>query len=270
MAAKQEALASIRALHEFYEKAGALTQLQGISPKPGSIAAKGLDEYEREESVQSVHAQGSILLQQATDHLAAFIQLAINHEITLALSANARAVVENSAIAYWLLDREVTIHKRVCRSLSFRKADLEQQRKIAKAWDPDFDPTNIDQRLDVVEALSVRLGFERISRVRFTEIVRDTIGYEAHYRVLSALVHGNTSPLRQLGYQEVESLEGDDGVTIERSVPPLVVIYLCQVVAGAFIDALGAKFQLFGWDIDGLANEVNPVLHILNTVVENR
>lgn len=263
------ALADLRSL---YLKAGDLFDRQGLDPVDNSIASYDLANFKRRESVESLHAQGALLIKQVFDHTSAFIQLASEQEPTLASSANARAVVENSALACWLSDSSVPSDERIARSLALRYNNLREQQKTLATWDPSVDTRD---RIDSVILLSSELGFEpvvdRKGRVvgagrrlpSYTSLVEEVLDYEAYYRLLSGLVHANIPILRSLGYTIVDYAQ--DGVTIEMSLNPKTVETMCQVVAGAFSITIESKFILFGWDHSALKRELNPLLRSLNT-----
>ena len=269
------------ALRSLYEKVRIFFEDHGLGPSTPSVAADDLIQFPRRESVVTLHIQASLLLIQGAEHLSAFLELTSYKTPSLAPSANARAIVENSALARWLFDSNIPIRRRVRRSLALRYADLIQQKKIVKARDKNTDITKIDQRIDAIEALSVELGFELIINKKgnrdgvgermtpFTEIVKNEIDHEANYRVLSSLTHGNVSTLRQLGYQIIGDDRSDDGAIIEGYVSPLVILYMIHVVADAFSQAVEAKTRLFGWDIERLNRELNPLLRTLNSSVGN-
>lgn len=269
----KNARSALTDLRSLYIRAGTLYDRHGLNPTENSAASYDLINFTRRESIESLHAQGTMLIKQVSDHTEAFIQLTSDEEPTLASSANARAVVENAALACWLFDVRVSGNERVARSLALRYENLREQQKTLASWNPSVDTNH---RINAVVTLSTELGFEPVvdkngkligagtSFPNYTKLVKDVLDYEPYYRLLSGLVHANIPILRALGYEVVDHIRG--GTIIEMSLKPGTIVTMCQVVAGAFSKAVESKFVLFGWDHSGLANELNPILQSINTL----
>src|SRR5687767_9168215 len=108
-----QAIKAVRAAQQLHDKTGAFFDSQGLEPKIDSLAVRELQTYERPESLLTAYSQGISLIEVAADHLIAFTRTLTEPAQSIAPWTMARAVLEASALSYWLLDTKITAHMRV-------------------------------------------------------------------------------------------------------------------------------------------------------------
>lgn len=186
-----------------------------------------------------------------------------------------RAVLESSALASWLFDPAIDAQTRVGRSLAFQFEGLLQQLKYNDCVGDDCLSAKVIARINEVERVAVGLGFPRLEdskrrrtgigqpKTTIVEIIRQTLNEEALYRALSGMVHAHAWALLQLGFRQthaepsqfIEQVEEKATVAaIQKYLEPAAAAALCRDVTVFFAKAVWYKCQLFGWNLDDLAN----------------
>ena len=114
------------------ESAGFLESQDG-DPVPGSQAATELAVYPRAESLYTVTAIGTMLLEFVAEHVSVLVKAMTEPVETIACWTCVRSMLESSAIAAWLFDPRIDAQKRVGRAYAYRYEGLEQQEKLGRA-----------------------------------------------------------------------------------------------------------------------------------------
>ena len=263
----------------------------GTDPEADSVADQ--DRRANQKVAGTLLEQGDLLLTQVADHAIGFRELVrVEHTRALAPSVMARAVLENAAMVLWLLDVNVDAITRFGRSLTWQRKDLNEEKKLTRslikhhreemnkalAENPSFEISPMESMIEARESelkdaeekigeLETLAGTHDLGQIPgfqgFTNIVGRVKNWEVHYRMLSGLIHGNSSRLKSIGYRVVQGQQTPSGVVLERRVDPVVLVYLCDVVAEAFILAVGARHEYFGFDLDGLKEQVRRPLDVI-------
>ncbi len=273
---RENALKSIAAVNKFMEETSVLWNQYRHQPIPNSQAAKELAEFSRPESVGTAYSQGIVLIEVAADHVFAVTRTLTEPAQTIAPWACARGVLETSALSLWLLDTSISANERVKRSLAFRYEGFEQQRKLAQSTNGKIDPQLIISRIDEVEQVALKLGYEKItdkkdSRIgigqnmpSITDIVIKMLNKEQDYRLLSAMVHAHYWALQNFGfiktYHDQMIFENVKGGYLEKHLSSDSIFFLCANCITSLFQALLMNFNLFGWDAKPLAIVVNSAI----------
>jgi hypothetical protein len=237
---------------------------QGIVPAVSSPARAEQAQFPHPPSVLTVCSQVNQLVEVAADHLSLFGKALAEPLETIAPWTCIRALLESSALALWLLDASIDVHKRVGRSLALRYEGMNQQLKFSRLVQPAAAQELVHQ-IEEVEARALSWGFAAIAAKgkrggigqrmpSATELVRLTLDEEPMYRLLSAVVHAHSWAVHQLGFR----LIGDDENAMPPPEPGLRAMEKSVNVAGmALLGSLAAKVmgrvawdqsRYFGWD----------------------
>ena len=176
----------------------------------------------------------------------------------------------------WILNTKVNSFERVKRSFAFRYEGLDQQRKLAQSTKGSINPQTIIQRIDKVEQIALRLGFDKIvdrkgKRVgvgqampAITEIVINMLDKEQDYRLLSGMVHAHPWALQNFGFIKAQGdqtiFENVKGAYFEKHLSFDLIFFLCTNCVTSLFQALLMNFNLFGWDAKPLATVVGDTI----------
>jgi hypothetical protein len=257
-------------LNQFHDEAAAFIRSQGTDPLAGSVAAQERATFPNPESLYTVAAIANILLESVGEHVTAFVKTMTEPVEPLACWTCVRSMLESSAIAAWLFEPGIDVKTRVGRAFAHRYEGLEQQVKFAKAIGlPDAAMDKQETHINNVENLAVSLGFTRLRNKNnqrmgigqvmpsATEIIKRMLDEEQAYRLLSAVAHGHTWALQQLGFRQGASrVSPTDGVsTTELSKGSGTIEgygYLTTLAAKSLGLPLWYQCVYFGWDQDRL------------------
>lgn len=258
---REQAIKAVNAVRQLHDRTADFLNAQGLTPAPESIAANELRTFERPESVVTAYSQGTSLIEVATDHLIAFTKAVTEPATAVAPWTIARAVLEPSALSCWLLDTKITIRERIGRSLALRYEGFAQQIKFGQALDHPIETAEVIARMEQVAAMAESIGFAPLRNIKgkrtgigqvmpsITEIIRDTLDEEAHYRLFSAMAHAHHWAFSQLSFQIAGAMEFHNNRTflLEKNLSAQTVLWLCARVARYFAQPVKLHCKLFGW-----------------------
>lgn len=237
---------------------------RGIYVK-GSQADAEHSSYASPDAIFNAIGIAGQLIEAGDEHLSVFAKILVQPiEITAAWTC-IRSMLESSALAAWLLDPGIDAHARARRVFALRYEGMEQYKKLGRAMKaPEAEIAAQEARIDAVENDAKALGFARVENSKkkrigigeqmptATDLIRDVLGEEKMYRMLSGVAHGHHWASRQLCY--VESTENDEqiGGTFAKafkkaiSVDKVALLNFCGV--RSFIRALWNECRYFGWN----------------------
>lgn len=265
---RNEVIQITRALYYLHEESGRFLSECGCQPSETSTAVTELSVFQEPELVKTVYAQGNVLIEVAADHLMAFTRTIMEPVQTTAPWTCVRAIIEAGALASWLLDPGIDVRTRIQRSFAFRYEGLSQQVKFGRASGNETDTTRVIERINAVEVTALKLGFPQVQDRRgrrsgiaqrmppTTQLVREVLGEEATYRLLSAIAHAHPWALQQSSFRNVNS-EGDP--IFKKNLEPIAVTFLSIKAADSFSKPVWYKCQLFGWDVKRLESIFSSV-----------
>lgn len=258
----EQAVKSVQAIRQLHDETAAFLNIQGLEPRTDSLAARELKNFARPESLITAYSQGTSLMEVAADHLVALTRTLVEPAQAVAPWTMARAVLESSALSYWLLDIKITAPIRVRRSLALRYEGLIQQAKFSQASDLSAETTKVNARIEEIELIAENLGFAKLCTSEgkrtgigqvmpsVTEIIRDTLKEEAQYRLFSAMAHAHHWAFNQLSFRKVgeTDFQANKALLMEKNLPVEVVLWLCSNVARYFAQPVKLQCELYGWD----------------------
>lgn len=199
---------------------------KGYQPLPGSPAERDLKAFAQVESMHTAHAQAWMLVEWTADQLTAFLKTVTNPVETIAPYTCVRSLLEASALTCWIIEPHLAAHSRVARSLALRYEGVEQQMKWARSIGED--PSKAAKRLNDIANSATAMGFAPVNNRKgermgagikwpgVTEIVRDALGKEGLYRLLSAVAHGHHWATQRLGFALDASQDATSAITGHR------------------------------------------------------
>ena len=258
----------------------------GNMPAPGSPAVHEQAASPRPQSLVTAWSQSAQLIELGSEHITAFVKTITEPVEAFACLTCIRSMLEPCALASWLLDPRIDAHTRVGRTFALRHEGLEQQLKFIRA---DVRSENylqeiqgIKDRIDEVEQDALKIGFAPIvnkkskrtgigeSMPSATEVIKLMLDEEFMYRLFSAVTHGHSWALTNLGFSLVPEgdlnpdLGGASVRMLEKTVDVTKLALFGLVIARAFAKPVWHQCNYAGWDkeqlIGVLDNTFNKLL----------
>ena len=246
------------------------TYLQACPTEPvkGSTVAQELATSCRRESIATALSFGDLAVEFAGDHLSSYNKIISEPIETLACFTCIRSMLETTAIAAWVLDPMISSSDRIARVFSVRFDAINQQLKFGRCIRrPAQEIQDLETRLNAVEADALTLGYPPFRNARnaiyaigvvrpnATEMIRDVLGNEWLYRLLSAVAHGHNWAIAQLGFQDATPQNGAmcfSGISVtpiakKVNVDGIVLLGLHGFLALARL--IWNRSQYNGWDL---------------------
>ena len=254
------------ALTMFHDRASSLIQEHGSLPKAGSQALTEEATYSRPDSIVSACEIGNQLIEYGGEHVTAFVKLITEPVEAIACWTCVRSMLEACALASWVADPSIDARTRVSRVFALSYEGMEQQLTFGRAAKrPESDLKSLEDRIDQVEKDALALGFSQVQNKNgkrigiaqrmpsTTEMIKMMLDEEEAYRMLSAVAHGHTWAIRQLGFKAVGDSTGLSigGVSVkryEKSANLRGFAFLGIRTAKAFAAPLWNVCRYFGWD----------------------
>ncbi len=255
---------------------------QGDSPAEGSKAARERTGFQRPESLVSAWSAAAQLIESGQDHMTAFVKTITEPMDPIACWTCVRSLLESCALASWLLDPGIDARARAARVFARRFDGLQQQLKYARAAALDqAKVTVVAKRIDEVERIAIQMGYPRVKdsngrRIGIaqkmpsaTELIRLMLDDEAMYRLLSAVAHGHSWAIIQLGFEPVAEDSGGldaGGVPVrqfQRALDVNRIAYLGVGAARALAIPVWHQCCYFGWDRERLSPALDSVFDAL-------
>jgi len=262
-------------LEEFRISVSRFVNTNGIQPSLDSPARLGMDRFPHPGSVETVYSQALLLIEVAADQLTAFLKTTEPPFETIAPWTCVRALLEASALGCWLLQPGIPMHSRVGRSIALRYEGLQHQRKFIGSLGKD--PSETVERIDFVLEQSQSMGFDPVMDRKnrrhigagerlpsSTDLIASQLGEEAMYRLLSAVAHGHSWAIHQLGFQFLPSAsqlpKGSPGSRyMTKGVTPLGYLYLAVGCAKGFGRVTWNQCLYAGWDETEMASMLSTL-----------
>jgi len=219
-----------RLLRELY-KVREPVAIEPANESPTDIERKS---FKREESVRTLDSHAHILVEAGRDNLLALDDLVAEGAYAISPWVLARASLEASALAVWLLDRSLDVTTRIGRSLALRYETLRAQQILAQDASDDEKVREISARIDKVESVANEIGLTRVEnkngeRIGIAErvpkkviLARQLLGSESLYRILSGVAHADVNTVMQLTFATVSG--PTPGGIVKAPTPPTKIL----------------------------------------------
>ena len=277
------------ALTELYDHTTTLFSDHGDIPTPTSIASKESQASPRPESLVTAWSITTQLIEYSGEHLTAFVKTITEPIEPLACWTCVRSMLESCAIAAWLSEPTIDAKTRVGRVFAMRYEGLDQQLKFGRAV--SLLATELDSladRINDVEKIALGLGYPPVlspkgKRIGIgqtmpsaAEMIKSMLDEEAMYRLLSAVAHGHSWAIIQLGFEDASATQLQSTVVginvrpFEKKVYMNGLAYLGLGAAKAFARALWNQSLYMGWDQGKLATVLESVFDKLQAKPSSR
>ena len=235
---------------------------QPRDPVDGSPAFADRMDAPRQESVDTAISIVWHFLGAIGEHGTLFCK-ALTPPIEVIASANCvRAMLEPSALIRWLLDPGIDARGRVGRVYALRRRELDQNRKLYEASGDVKTVRFYVERIREIAEQAEHLGYvvdrkgPNVTKIaesvpKATDAIRDSLGRETDYRLLSALAHTETLALRRWCYDVVES-DGAGPTIAVKAFRPQNMALLGAIAAFALRDSLVSFAAYMGWEMNYL------------------
>ena len=251
------------ALSRFCDEIRSFHADYGNGFSPGSPAVHEQASSARPQSLVTAWCQAAQLIELGGDHITAFVKTITEPMEAFACLTCIRSMLEPCAVASWLLDPRIDGHTRVGRAFALRYAGLEQQLKLIRT---DVESENylqeiqgIKDRIDEVEQDALETGYAPIAKMpSATDVIKLMLDEESTYRLLSAVTHGHSWALMDLGFTRApEGNPSPDvgGVSVamfEKTVNVTNLALYGLTMARAFAKPVWDKCNYAGWDKERL------------------
>jgi hypothetical protein len=210
----------------------------------------------------------NLKLMAAKDHLMSLRKL-LEPPVTLyGPMTMARASVEASAAAYWLLDPAISVRHRVARSLGDRLRSAEESVKALRLLIDDWDDDDV---VGTIQIEANDLGVELKRPPSLTQLVGDVMSEhmtsldrgKGLYKYMCAIAHGtNYAVLQHL--REIGPADDPRSQRVEGHVPIQGIEWSVTATLGAHTSAVDRVFTYCGlerWAWDRWMKQVGKVLH---------
>ncbi len=281
---QEDLIRMISSLSNLHDKTAAFFNERNLEPAPGSKAILELDAFRRE-SVQTAYSQGNLLIETSADQLIALYKSLTEPVLTIAPFTSARALLESSALASWLLDLTINTQERVQRSFAFRFEGLSQQVTFARTAGLDTKETK--KRIDDVEKLALSLGFNKMNNKKgkrigigqqfpkMADLIASVFSEEPVYRLLSAFIHAHSWAIQQLSFSQTKNNNSNNAfssnkIGFEKRLNSEALIFLCHKSAHAFSRPLWNKVKLYGYKLSDFRKILDEEFDNLNFVKTSR
>lgn len=270
------------ALTAFLNRTSELADTNGHSYAANSLAATEGASAAREESIVTACSIGDQLIKYSDQHISAFVKTITEPIEPLACWTCIRSMLESCAISAWLLDPRIDAERRISRVFAMRYEGMEQQLKYGRCIKrPESDMQELAVRIDDVEQIAIDLGYARVLNSRgqrtgigermpnATELIRSELDEEDMYRLLSAVAHGHSWAIMQLGFKPTSAagsapqMGSTPMYIFEKQVYVAGLAYLGVHGARALARALWNQYQYMGWNQLALEEVLEDVFDIL-------
>jgi hypothetical protein len=251
-------------------------------PEPGSQAFRELNDAtvslseNQRRDIRSTHEVGASICIESTGYLVIALSNLYQPQVALfGLHAVARAAVETSMKAWWLIDPAVSPETRIARLYVDNMVNLEEMFKVGRLGVEGRK--ELDRRRKELIARAKQSGLEaHFAEDRrkkrgprrldgFGEMRRPSstfvsgqffkaLGYdggEYWYRSLSAIVHATAYGL--LDYYKAVPVTGTDMATMEPQLPICAVGHVAILSIQSYLGAVELHAQSCGWDSEDVA-----------------
>lgn len=231
----------------------------------GSPAASEAQAINDTEPIRGIVGQTGLMYESVIDHIVATTRIMRNPIQSIAPFSLVRSSIEVSSICCWLLEPQLTYTTRISRSFALRRKAFEGQKKIIYE-NPETDDGGLQKRFSYLDQKEREYGIGRIAVPSATDLIGHWFGGKAHYRLTSAVVHGQPWAISQVAFTRNNQEDvGEGAVFLEPTLKPNFILYLFVLVLDALARPAWLRTVYAGHDrikIEKTLNEAYDDLQI--------
>jgi hypothetical protein len=279
----------LKAIENFINAFDQTVSEYGSQPAGGSQMESEMNSYHDTKRIQEVFSFAQINLRVGRDQLASMPSL-IRDDNIMTNPVAARAVLEASALAGWILDPTIDAKERVKRGIA-QLCDGKVQLRSFYQDDKDSDEAEraahiarindfLDNRLPPILAAN-GITYESANgkpipahkyKPNMVDMTEHFLGHEFRtaYRVLSGVAHGQPQMIITF-YYDIENAQGGDGMKkVEFKPGTGITLYSFKMAVQAYQKALAAFFSIAGWDFNKIKPAYNNFEHFLREEIKKK
>ncbi|MEZ6104339.1 MAG: hypothetical protein R3E01_35820 [Pirellulaceae bacterium] len=250
------------------------------APATDSVAAKEAISTSRFVMMAASHAALSI--EDGGDHLIGLTKLVVEPATATACFTCIRSMLESCAIGAWLVDPNIDQTKRQARVFAFRRSGMIECRKFASCNANTVMEVEFGKKIILLEQEATAEGFSLsvppdsksgigIKMPGATEMIRDVLGLDENYRLLSGIAHGHQWA-RQIMYKQTgpAQVAGTQGVLLTKTLSTVSFMLIIQSGFLALTKLLWNRSCFWGINTDQLEELVETAADRLQIKVHNR
>lgn len=257
----------IKKIEEILQSFDAAVVENGDKPATDSQSEKELSSYPEKPRITEAYTFAKLNLLAGREQLASMPDL-IRKESLFMTPVAARAVLEASASALWMLNPAIDAKERVTRAIillcdgksqlmKFHNDDKSDKDKDAKiAGIKDF----FDTRLPAILAAN-GISYENKAgdpippqdkKPKIIDMIEKNLNqdFRLAYRILSGFAHGQQNILMTFGYDISNPVKKDGMNILENKPNNQIIFYSLHIAVRSYWRALEVFFGISGWDFE--------------------
>lgn len=269
-----------RTIVEYYDGVTEIVRSWPAGPVPGSLADNEIATIQSFVMMAASHSALSI--EDGGDHLIGLTKLGAEPVCVTTCFTCIRSMLESCAIGAWLVAPEVNALKRQARVFAFRRSGMFECRKFASCVANTAMVAEFNRKIAILEQDATAVGFSLTfppdgnSRIGIkmpsaTEMIRDILGLDENYRLLSGFAHGHQWA-RQLIYKQTERAQvaGVQGVLLTKTLSANSFMLIVQSGFLALTKVLWNRSRYWGVDSNPLEELVENTADRLQVQLQSR
>lgn len=268
------------AIEQYLDGVTEVVRAWPAAPATDSVAAKEAISTSRFVMMAASHAALSI--EDGGDHLIGLTKLVVEPATATACFTCIRSMLESCAIGAWLVDPDTDLLKRQARVFAFKRSGMLECRKFASCIADSAMEFEFDKKITLLEQEATAAGFSLtvppdsksgigIKMPGATEMIRDVLGLDENYRLLSGIAHGHQWA-RQIMYKQTgpAQVAGTQGVLLTKTLSTESFMLIIHSGFLALTKLLWNRSCFWGTDKDQLEELVENAADQLQIKLQNR
>jgi hypothetical protein len=249
-------------------------------PATDSVAAK--ESLSTSRFVMTATSHASLSIEDGGDHLYGLTKLVVEPATATACFTCIRSMLESCAIGAWLVDPNINQTKRQARVFAFRRSGMIECRKFASRTANAATDGEFAKNIIILEQEATAAGFQLtvppdsksgigIKMPGATEMIRDVLGLDEIYRLLSGIAHGHQWA-RQIMYKQTgpAQVAGTQGVVLTKTLSTESFMLITHSGFLALTKLLWNRSLFWGINTDQLEELVENAAERLQIELQNR
>jgi hypothetical protein len=250
------------------------------APVTDSVAAK--EAVSIRPFVMTAASHASLSIEDGGDHLIGLTKLVVEPATATACFTCIRSMLESCAIGAWLVDPNIDQTKRQARVFAFRRSGIIECRKFASCTANTLMEGKFNNNITLLEQEATAAGFQMnippdsksgigIKMPGATEMIRDVLGLDEIYRLLSGIAHGHQWA-RQIMYKQTGAAQvaGTEGVLLTKTLSTESFMLITHSGFLALTKLLWNRSRFWGSNTDQLEELVENAADQLQIKLQNR
>lgn len=269
-----------RTIELYLEGVTGVVRAWPAAPATDSVAAK--EAISTSSSVMTAASHSSLSIEDGGDHLIGLTKLVVEPATATTCFTCIRSMLESCAIGAWLVDPNIGQTKRQARVYAFRRSGMIECRKFAACTANMILESDFTNNITLLEKEATAAGFLLtvppdsktgigIKMPGATEMIRDVLGLDEIYRMLSGIAHGHQWA-RQIIYKQTgpAQVAGTQGVLLTKTLSTESFMLITHSGFLALTKLLWNRSRFWGINTDPLEELVENAADQLQIEIQKR